>query len=493
MWKWLKSKKNSIFILAALAGIFGFIFNIIVFPKGSDETLVNKLVEEAKGSEKLQQKSGDQEKLVFALASRYADNDPENFEAALAGLEQALKANFEELQKNPDVVVSAVLKKIDALNKEGDLDAAQNALDAEVTVMELDATAMEEEAARHKTGLVRLFEKGVVQAILTRSPETAARYIWKIADNETTSPDERLARLRLAEDDWHVRGRDKGLNFDLEVAIAINRRLLEEYTRERVPLNWAATQNNLGGVLQTLGERESGTQRLEEAVTAFRAALEEHTREREPLNWAAIQNNLGVALQTLGGRESGTQRLEEAVTAYRAALEELTREREPVYWAMTQNNLGNALQILGERESGTQRLEEAVTAFRAALERRYRRREPLNWAMTQNNLGNALRNLGERENGTRRLEEAVTAFSNALEEYTRELVPLKWAMTQENLGIAEFEYMKKARATGDEASVETHRARALEHVGAAHQVYDPDRSSHYHTNAQALRKKIEAF
>ncbi len=446
MWKWLKSKKNSIFILAALAGIFGFIFNIIVFPKGSDETLVNKLVEEAKGSEKLQQKSGDQEKLVFALASRYADNDPENFEAALAGLEQALKANFEELQKNPDVVVSAVLKKIDALNKEGDLDAAQNALNAEVTVMELDATAMEEEAARHETGLVRLFEKGVVQAILTRSPETAARYIWKIADNETTSPDERLARLRLAEDDWHVRGRDKGLNFDLEVAIAINRRLLEEYTRERVPLNWAATQNNLGGVLQTLGERESGTQRLEEAVTA-----------------------------------------------YRAALEELTREREPVYWAMTQNNLGNALQILGERESGTQRLEEAVTAFRAALERRYRRREPLNWAMTQNNLGNALRNLGERENGTRRLEEAVTAFSNALEEYTRELVPLKWAMTQENLGIAEFEYMKKARATGDEASVETHRARALEHVGAAHQVYDPDRSSHYHTNAQALRKKIEAF
>ncbi len=446
MWKWLKSKKNSIFILAALAGIFGFIFNIIVFPKGSDETLVNKLVEEAKGSEKLQQKSGDQEKLVFALASRYADNDPENFEAALAGLEQALKANFEELQKNPDVVVSAVLKKIDALNKEGDLDAAQNALDAEVTVMELDATAMEEEAARHKTGLVRLFEKGVVQAILTRSPETAARYIWKIADNETTSPDERLTRLRLAEDDWHVRGRDKGLNFDLEVAIAINRRLLEEYTRERVPLNWAATQNNLGGVLQTLGERESGTQRLEEAVTAYRAALEEHTREREPLNWAAIQNNLGVALQTLGGRESGTQRLEDAVIAYRAALEEHTRERVPLDWAATQNNLGNALSTLGERESGT-----------------------------------------------RRLEEAVTAFSNALEEYTRELVPLKWAMTQENLGIAEFEYMKKARATGDEAGVETHRIRALEHLDSALQVYDPDQSSHYHTKAQARREEIEAF
>ena len=47
--------------------------------------------------------------------------------------------------------------------------------------------------------------------------------------------------------------------------------------------------------------------------------------------------------ETLGERESGTARLEEAVAAYRAALEERTRERVPLDWAMTQNNLGNAL------------------------------------------------------------------------------------------------------------------------------------------------------
>ena len=35
------------------------------------------------------------------------------------------------------------------------------------------------------------------------------------------------------------------------------------------------TQNNLGNALWTLGERESGTARLEEAVAAYRAALEE--------------------------------------------------------------------------------------------------------------------------------------------------------------------------------------------------------------------------
>jgi Dioxygenase len=47
----------------------------------------------------------------------------------------------------------------------------------------------------------------------------------------------------------------------------------------RVPLDWAMTENNLGTALWKLGERESGTARLEEAVAAFRAALEERTRE----------------------------------------------------------------------------------------------------------------------------------------------------------------------------------------------------------------------
>ena len=53
-------------------------------------------------------------------------------------------------------------------------------------------------------------------------------------------------------------------------------------------------------------------------MAAYRAALEERTRERVPLDWAMTQNNLGTALRALGERESGTARLEEAVAAYRA-------------------------------------------------------------------------------------------------------------------------------------------------------------------------------
>ena len=44
-----------------------------------------------------------------------------------------------------------------------------------------------------------------------------------------------------------------------------------------------------GQCIWMLGERESGTARLEEAVAAYREALQENTRERVPLDWAGIQ------------------------------------------------------------------------------------------------------------------------------------------------------------------------------------------------------------
>ena len=131
-------------------------------------------------------------------------------------------------------------------------------------------------------------------------------------------------------------------------------------TRERVPLDWAATQNNLGTALSALGERESGTAQLEAAVAAYRAALEEWNYERVPLDWATAQNNLGNALRKLGKRESGTAHLDEAVAAYRAALEERTRERAPLQWARCVGNQGVALILLAERQNDAMGAKEAI-------------------------------------------------------------------------------------------------------------------------------------
>jgi hypothetical protein len=57
------------------------------------------------------------------------------------------------------------------------------------------------------------------------------------------------------------------------------------------------------------------------AVEAFRAALQEYTRERVPLQWAGTQNNLGNALATLGVRTHDRAKLEEARKAVNAAFE----------------------------------------------------------------------------------------------------------------------------------------------------------------------------
>jgi hypothetical protein len=56
-----------------------------------------------------------------------------------------------------------------------------------------------------------------------------------------------------------------------------------------------------------LGERETGTARLEEAVTACRSALEERTRERAPLDWAETQINLANAFGVSFWSRTGSQ------------------------------------------------------------------------------------------------------------------------------------------------------------------------------------------
>ncbi len=420
---------------------------------------------------------------IIKIAQRLRPDEMLDFDQAVVELERAVDVALDVIAKgergtNYDAFVDLVLAKVAEKTRLGDFDGGAQAVDE--ALIDLDRREAEQRDVFQRSR-VALLEAGVDQDILRRDASAVARRIEGIVAVE--NPDGRPAwssAFRQRYDCFYEEGGTKGVNFSLSVAIELAQRMavsaqdsyergvagnffgnalamlgeresgtarleeavtacraaLEERARDRVPLEWATTQNNLGNALATLGARESGMARLEEAVAAYRAALKEMTRDRAPLDWAATQNNLGNTLQTLGARESGTARLEEAVAAYRAALKEMTRDRVPLQWATTQNNLGNALARLGARESGTARLEEAVAAFRAALAESTRDRVPLDWATTQNNLGNALRTLGERESGTARLEEAVMAYRAALAERTRDRAPLQWAGTQTNLGNA---------------------------------------------------------
>ena len=138
----------------------------------------------------------------------------------------------------------------------------------------------------------------------------------------------------------------------MAVRVETHRAELEEYTRERAPLEWARTQNNLGGNLWILGQSGGDTKRLEEAVEAHRAALEEFTREHVSGFWAFTQNSLGDALRILGELEVGTMRLEEAATAFRAALEEYSRQPNRVESARRiQDDLDGVLNRLSDRQA----------------------------------------------------------------------------------------------------------------------------------------------
>jgi hypothetical protein len=60
---------------------------------------------------------------------------------------------------------------------------------------------------------------------------------------------------------------------------------------------------------------------LKSSVDADRDALQESTRERVPLQWAMTQNDLGISFDILSEREAGTQDLEEAISSFQAAAD----------------------------------------------------------------------------------------------------------------------------------------------------------------------------
>jgi len=177
-----------------------------------------------------------------------------------------------------------------------------------------------EQRATAKAGLIKLADENRRVHFLSGDAAGTARWIARGLALEAEAAEAPLAALDAAHTAYWERGRDQGLNLDLEIAAALAGQALGRPGLDADQRgNW---WNNLGIALATLGEREAGTARLDAAVRAYEAALLEYTRERAPLNWAATQNNLGNVLQTLGEREAGTAQLDTAVRAYEAALTE---------------------------------------------------------------------------------------------------------------------------------------------------------------------------
>ena len=476
----------------------------------------------ASGEEKRLMDAGITETALIELARRTA-TDTQDLEGAWAELQNAMEIAVRVQEdghktSNHGDFVDEVMRRVAELARDGEYTSASAEIDA----------ALEDEVAASESRQLRLIDKGIDIALLDGDSAGAAKLLVRKADMEAGGK-AAFGDLRALWQSYFGNGRDKGIALDLKVSIdlahitldrattadqrgaALNylaislgtlgerdsdtmrleqavvayQRALEELTQDRVPMDWAMTQNNLGTALGTLGERDSGTERLEQAAVAYQRALVESTQERAPSSWATAQNNLGNVLRILGERLSDTKLLEQAVWAYQRALEERKQDDVTMDWAVTQNNLGNALQALGARDSDTKRLEQAVVAFQRALEAQTQDHVPMDWAKAQNNLGTALKALGEHDSDTMRLENARGTYKRALEERTQERVPIEWASTQGNLAGVELAFFDK---NGLSAHLDTAQA----HADAAHAVFEATGASHYLAVLQKLRDKIAA-
>lgn len=222
----------------------------------------------------------------------------------------------------------------------------------------------------------------------------------------------------------------------LERAVELYRQSLNYFSATDDDENWAAAQNNVGNVLISIGERRGDIDVLEQAVDAHRAALARRDRAKSPYEWASSHNNLGLALYKVAEAKGGGKLYDEAEASYRQALLEWTRAKHPAEWSMTLNNLGNCLNAQGNEQADPAKFQEASDVFRQALEFRTRETFPLSWANTQLNLGVTLVYTAKFSTGTAEVEEAVGLYRDLIEALPRDTLPLEWASAQTNYGSA---------------------------------------------------------
>jgi tetratricopeptide (TPR) repeat protein len=308
------------------------------------------------------------EGFIKEMASRVASDKGLDFDGMKQAVRNAIEMYEKEIagrpaQTNFGTIVDAALARARAQVDQGQSRLARATLRRAAEEMRREE---EERRERFVAGVTALHNSKRDIALAVYDGEAGGDAIVVLAEAlHGTNAATITTFLNLEAQTLEDHGRDRGSNVHLVALIALRSRLLALASSDD---ERGAARNNLGNALKTLGERESGTVRLDEAVAAYQAALQEYTRERVPLQWAATQNNLGNALQTLGSRESDTARLNQAVAAYQAALQEYTRERVPLDWAASFGNQGVALMLIADRNNDGAVAVTAVQHIEAAYE-----------------------------------------------------------------------------------------------------------------------------
>jgi tetratricopeptide (TPR) repeat protein len=289
----------------------------------------------------------------------------------------------------------------------------------------------------------RLFDLGLLEEWVPRSPALVDFYRQQVEANPAPSSERARALIGLAEALWNIRDAEwpsrfveaKGYIEEALGWLARKRNLLDRY-------QWARGQIILGNILCGL----SGDHRAENirrAIACYNAALRVYTETRYPREWVMVQNNLGNAYTNLpyGDREKN---LQQAIACYQATLRITSETEMPLIWATTQNNLGTAYAEL-KTVNRSENLHRAIACFEAALRIHSEDDFPTQWALTQSNIGNAYSDIpdGDKEENLRR---ANACYEAALRVFTEQTHTYLWANTHHNMALNLWEQRRAVEA-----------------------------------------------
>jgi hypothetical protein len=210
------------------------------------------------------------ERTVLALARRLRPEETQDLGAALRDVEHAVEIAVhtirrgERIGSNKDAFADRVLAEVGRRTAEGAFDLAVQAVDDGLA--ELAAREAEQRDVMRRAR-ADLMEAGIAQEIMWRDAEAVAHRVKALVALD--APEGRAPwapAFRVRWDNFHEEGRDKRLNFSLEVAIALARRMLATAVtaEER-----GDARGLLGLALLVLGEREAAPGRLHEALLNF--------------------------------------------------------------------------------------------------------------------------------------------------------------------------------------------------------------------------------
>lgn len=121
-----------------------------------------------------------------------------------------------------------------------------------------------------------------------------------------------------------------------------------EPKRATVPNFWATVQFNYASSLADGGTSFGIINYLKLAVKHYQATLEEWTKNRVPLDWASVQYNMGNALMHIAWYDKDVGKVAQGLGAFDSALTVLTMKNHPTLWFRAQEDRARAENLLNE-------------------------------------------------------------------------------------------------------------------------------------------------